>query len=287
MNCLLESVAMVWINIVHTVNRKALEADLVTVAKEQLKDTISAMHEQIEKQDRELSGISTLVRRDRNILGKERLQALLLKSRRTRSNIATIHSKMTMLEGHLDAMECNEVNKTVLSTLQTSAKAMKKMGLGNDLRKTDDVINELERNLEHAHDINSTVSSSIVQMDSSVDDDTLEEELNLLLGIEEEPPKPLFPCPAKITQYDAQTAAMLPPSVTNKQANEDIKPGNVSTSDDKNDGPTAPPEQAVLVTNKKAKNRTTARPAFQPKEYTIHESEGMEEADKRVECEAV
>jgi len=183
MNCVKEALASVWIQIFHAVNRKALEADLVTVAKEQLRDAITAMHEQIEKHDRELSSISTTVRNNRATLGKDRLNTLLLKSRRTRASIATIHGKLTLMEGQLDAMESNEVNKTILSTLQTSVKAMKKMGLSNDLRKTDDVISEMERNMECAHDINSTVNSSIVQFDSSADDDTLEEELNMLLGI--------------------------------------------------------------------------------------------------------
>lgn len=224
MNCLLESFASLWIGFIHTVNRKALESDLVAVAKEQLRETIATMQDQIHKHNVELVDITNTVREQRPSLSKERLKTLLLKSKRARTAMSTIHNKLTLMESQLDTLENNDVNKTILTTLQTSAKAMKKMGLANDLRKTDEVISELEQSMEHAHDINSTVSTSISQFDSGIDDDSLEMELDILLGIEPTPPATVLlsqQLPGGGAKHEHVSVA--PPSVTNSTVASDNK----------------------------------------------------------------
>jgi hypothetical protein len=107
--------------------------------------------------------------------------------------VQQLENKKALMEGQLDALENSEFNKTVLSTLQTSAMAMKKMGLHSDLSKTDQIISDLEEGINAAHDINSTVSTSLGQFDLNVDDSLLDEELNMILGLDNEVPPIILP----------------------------------------------------------------------------------------------
>ena len=69
---------------------------------------------------------------------------------------------------------------------------MKKIGMAKDLQNTDNVISELEEGLQHVHDINSTIGTTVNQFDFAADDDALDEELNEILG--------LNPAPKQVTQ---------------------------------------------------------------------------------------
>lgn len=253
MNCILETFAGLWIRTLYAVSSKALESDLTMTAQQQLKDALTYMHDQISKSDTEIKKISDVVRTERHKMPKERLKTLLLKSKRTRAAQSSMLSKITLMEGQLEAMENNEMNKTILNTLQTSAKAMKKMGLDKDLHKTDNVISELEENMQHAQDINNTVSSSVNQSDYANDDDALELELNLLLGIEEPPARPKAP-----TQYNTMQK-QVHVSVTQKEEEEpiatevtELQSKSLVTHNENNnnndDGPFAPPERIQFVT---------------------------------------
>jgi hypothetical protein len=184
MNCLLEVIAATWLNILDTFDNRRLQGDLVTVAKEQLREAINSMNTQMKKNENELSDISTQIKNKRDSIPKETLKKMLQRSRRIRICLRSDSNKVLLMEGQLETMENNEVNKTVLASLQSSAKAMQHMGLNKDLQRTDEVISELEAGMNFVHDINSTVGTSLSQMDIGPDEDSLEAELNLILGIE-------------------------------------------------------------------------------------------------------
>lgn len=274
MNCLLEAVASVWIRTLHTLNSKSLENDLTTSAQQQLRDALSFMQRQLARHDAELSDITALVKRERYSMPRERLKGLLLKSKRVRASQEQVLSKMALMESQLDAMENNEMNKTILYTLQTSAKAMKKMGLDKDLRKTDDVINELEENMQHAHDINHTVSNSMNQFDTT-DDEALERELDILLGIHAEPTRipqrntngALPQMQAPNTMTDGPGPKSVATSAPQTNINSAISNGCNNTN---NDDPPSPPDTQMCetVTNTQLApaiqwmNSTKARPGM-------------------------
>lgn len=94
-----------------------------------------------------------------------------------------LNDKGMLMESQLNTLESNEFTKTVLCTLQTSAKAMQRMGLNKDLLKTDQVISELEEGMTYAHDVNNALGTNL-SVDYTLDDSALDYELNAILGIE-------------------------------------------------------------------------------------------------------
>jgi hypothetical protein len=181
----MELLAAIWVGVIETLDRKRVYGDLVSIAKEQLKDGIKSMTAQITKSENELSELSTQIKTNRDKLSKDALKKLLVRSRRVRTCLRSDNNKLMLMEGQLETMENNEVNKTVLASLQSSAKAMQHMGLSKDLQRTDEVISELEAGMGYVQDINSTVGTTVGQLDFGLDDDSLESELNLILGIEQ------------------------------------------------------------------------------------------------------
>eukprot|EP00961_Rhodomonas_salina_P300038 3939424-Rhodomonas_salina.1 len=111
------------------------------------------------------------------------LRKLLLHSRRLKAQQKSLEDKTRVMEGQLTALENNEFNKVVLSTLQTSAKALQKMGLSKDLQSTDQVISDLEEGMQYSADMGSALAGNLGG-EATLDDAELDAELNEILGLE-------------------------------------------------------------------------------------------------------
>lgn len=184
MNCLFEAVAGLWVASLHALRPHALEGDLVAAAREQLQQALARVAEQQELYARQLAQTAGEVRTRRAALSKADLRRLLLRSRRLRLEQRSLENKARVMDGQLTALENNEFNKVVLSTLQTSSKAMQKMGLHKDLQHTDQVISELEEGLQVSGELADALAGG---GSDGVDDDELAAELDALLA-DGEPP---------------------------------------------------------------------------------------------------
>jgi hypothetical protein len=188
MNCLYEATAAVWLGVYGLVSQRGLKADIIAKAKAGLRASAVKMSQQILALDETLATIRQEIQADKEYMPVERKRKLLMKSRQTRTAQKTHQNKLSLIETQLDALEANEMNKDILASLQTSAEAMRQMGLAADLKRTDEVISELEEGMNQVHDINSTVSTTIGQFDAGLDEDALEDELNMILGLTPERP---------------------------------------------------------------------------------------------------
>lgn len=184
MDCFLESIAGMWIRMLRNFGVRTTSSDVIAEAKEQLRETIGVVNKQIQDMNSEISTITCSLRHRRSAMPKTELRKQVLQARKRRCEVDALQNKVMLMESQLDALENNEVNKTVLRTLQSSALALKDMGLQNDLLKADSVISELEEGMNQVHDINSTVSTGVVQLDLALTDDDLEAELDLLFDRE-------------------------------------------------------------------------------------------------------
>jgi hypothetical protein len=181
MNCLFEAVAGLWVAGLHALRPHALEGDLSATAREQLQQALAKTAEQQALYARQLALITAEVRGRRALLSKSDLRRLLLRSRRIRSAQASLDNKAHVMDGQLTALDNNEFNKVVLSTLQASSKAMLKMGLHKDLRNTDQVISELEEGMQVSGEFTDALSAANGNRDG-IDEAELEAELAALLA---------------------------------------------------------------------------------------------------------
>ena len=183
MNCLVEAVASVWVSGLRLFNRKAVEQDLANSAREQLEEALKKVAAQQSILGTQLTSVANEVRTRRDVLSKQELKKLLLRSRRIKLDQRSLDDKTRVMEGQLNALESNEFNKVVLSTLQTSAKAMQKMGLGKDLQRTDQVISELEEGMQFSSDMTQALATNIGG-EVPLDEAELDAELGEILGLD-------------------------------------------------------------------------------------------------------
>lgn len=189
MNCLFETIAAAWVGFLRFSNPRALEDDLETSAREDLQTALGKASTQLGVYSQQLTEVAKQVRERRSTLPKPELKKLLLRSRRIKAEQQSLENKIRLMESQLNALENNEFNKVVISTLQTSSKAMQRMGLNKDLMNTDQVISELEEGMQFSSDVSQALSGGIGG-DNLVDDADLDAELGEILG--EETLEPVF-----------------------------------------------------------------------------------------------
>jgi hypothetical protein len=184
MNCLFEAVASIWIRGYRLLNPKMHTDSLVQSAKNELHEAITHITSNITSYNEKIDTVAAEVRSKRNSLSKQSLNILLLKSKKLRMEQKKMDDKRNLMETQLQALESNEFNKSVLSTLQTSSKALQRMGLNKDLQHTDKIISELEEGMAYSNDVSIALGTGMNPgNENNIDEDDLQAELDDILGV--------------------------------------------------------------------------------------------------------
>lgn len=199
MNCLVEAVASVWLSMLRMSGVKTLDGNTISDAKEQLTSTLALVSTQINTLESEVFAALSDIRTRKGVLSKSQLRKMIVHTKLKKGEIKSLQDKSLIMSRQLDSLESNEVNKAVLQTMQTSASALKNMGLQNDLVHADAVISEMEEGMNQINDMNSTMSTGISQLDLNISDEDLEEELNILLNDMDGTSAPQRPDPQRPT----------------------------------------------------------------------------------------
>lgn len=184
MNCLFETVASMWIRGYRLLNPKMHTESLVLLAKNELHEAITHIASTITSYNEKIDAVAAEVRSKKSSVSKQSLNILLLKSKKLRMEQKKMDDKRNLMETQLQALESNEFNKTVLSTLQTSSKALQRMGLNKDLQHTDKIISELEEGMAYSNDVSLALGTGMNPGNESfIDEDDLQAELDDILGV--------------------------------------------------------------------------------------------------------
>jgi hypothetical protein len=132
---------------------------------------------------REMADLAVQIKsRDRSML-KSTLKPLLMRSKQRRMKLTQLVRKRESFEQHLEVIYNSELDQTLISAVKTTASAMKNLGLDKKLSDVDDIMTDLEETHSDVKDINNALSQKMVHEDD-FDEDDLEEELSILLGID-------------------------------------------------------------------------------------------------------
>eukprot|EP00960_Hanusia_phi_P062624 765215-Hanusia_phi.AAC.3 len=115
---------------------------------------------------------------------KSTLKPLLIKSKQKRMKLTQIVRKRESFEQHLEVIYNSELDQTLISAVKTTATAMKNLGLDKKLSDVDDIMSDLEETHSDVKDINNILSQKMNFHEDEFDDADIEEELNILMGIE-------------------------------------------------------------------------------------------------------
>lgn len=235
MTSCVKAIASVWI---HTLKcTKMLDDKDSTMANaiETLNTSIQQLKNQENVLMKEMSELAQQIKsRD-----KSTLKPLLIKSKQKRMKLTQLVRKRESFEQHLEVIYNSELDQTLISAVKTTATAMKNLGLDKKLSDVDDIMTDLEETHSDVKDINNILSQKMNFHEDEFDDADIEEELNILMGIESDDiknesilmrnkliiktPKNInLQAPAVNSRMEVADAALELPTVANEDVKEEI-----------------------------------------------------------------
>ena len=177
MNCLLESVAGVYIGLQQRLSIKGAE-DPLQKAREELEICKWQLHERAEQ----LQSTATVLCQD--ALTKKRLghvpQALqkFQEYKRCKEKLAKVTHGINLLNHQLDLLMTNDLDKQIMYSLKKSTSAMRAAGIETNAQEADHVMVDLEEQLRESENFTSILTSPLTT--EVMDEDALEKELTAL-----------------------------------------------------------------------------------------------------------
>ena len=156
--------------------------DKMRFAEMQLTDTIQELKDKETELKSELNTIAASVKRAQAAKATSKVKQLLVSSVSKRNNLSLTTKRRLALEQQMDAIATTQLNQQVLSSMKETSKALKSLGLDSTLSSVDEVMADMQDSTSDINDITQTLSSSLTY--ETLDDDTLQTELALLMGDE-------------------------------------------------------------------------------------------------------
>lgn len=187
MNCLLETIASMWLMSRRAVGIRAPVCDEDDSVHEGLvgcRMSLEAREADLVEGCRRL-GRDALRRRQQGDVSGARLK--LLERRRVVKRLDKLRNSLVVVDAQMDALQSTELDRELLQTLVASSAALKKAGVGTGVREAEAVMSELDEQMRESGELTSVLSGPIME-DSDFD---VEEELKQLLcegELEDEPP---------------------------------------------------------------------------------------------------
>jgi Snf7 len=178
MNCLLESVAGVYIGLQQRLSIKGPE-DPLQKAREELEICKGQLHERAEQLQITATGLC------QDALTKKRLghvQPALQKFqeyKRCKDKLDKVTNGINLLNHQLDLLMTNDLDKQIMHSLKNSTTAMRAAGIETNAKEADHVMVDLEEQLRESENFTSILAAPLTT--EVIDEDALEEELAALL----------------------------------------------------------------------------------------------------------
>lgn len=180
MTSCVKAIASVWISTLRCTKMLDDRESTMANAIETLNTSIQQLKNQENLLMKEMSDIAHQIKsRD-----KATLKPLLIKSKQKRMKLTQLVRKRESFEQHLEVIYNSELDQTLISAVKTTATAMKNLGLDKKLSDVDDIMTDLEETHSDVKDINNILSQKMNFHEDEFDDQDIEEELNILMGID-------------------------------------------------------------------------------------------------------
>lgn len=138
--------------------------------------------------------------------GKARCRAKVLECRRINMQIQRLQGYRDTVASHLDALSNTELNQSLITTLEESSKTLKSLGIKDGVKQAETIITGVNESLASIHELTKHLGTPMT-LNNIETDEELEQELDILMGIDEPShPSPLT-MPAPQTQQSMHNIA--------------------------------------------------------------------------------
>ena len=186
MNCLLETIASIWMLSVKAAPIVQVEEDEVGIH-----DNLESCRNSLESREADLAeGCRRLGRealRRRQAGDVQGAKVKVMERRRAVKRLDKLRSSLALVDAQLDALRTTELDKELMQTLLASSAALKKAGVGKGVKEAESIMSELDEQLRESGELTSVLAGGLQDMDDNFDMDEefelLEQESELVSGV--------------------------------------------------------------------------------------------------------
>ena len=192
MNCLLETIAGMWLMSRHAIGVRTVECD----DDESVQESLVGCRLSLESREADL--VDTCKRLGKEALRRQKqgdsagAKLKLLERRRVSKRLEKLRNSLVLVDAQMDALQSTELDRELLQTLVASSAALKKAGVGTGVREAEAVMSELDEQMRESGELTTVLTGPLAE-DADLD---VEEELKLLMNdgeFEEDPPRAKHP----------------------------------------------------------------------------------------------
>ena len=168
MNCLLETVASLWILSLRATGTKPPQEDNVCIHEnlESCRETLESRESNLEETCKKLSREALARRQQGDITGAKNK---LLERRRATKRLERLRSSLSLVDAQLDALRTTELDREVMQTLLASSAALKKAGVGKGVKEAEAIMSDLDEQMRDSSELTSVLSGSLMESDFDLD----------------------------------------------------------------------------------------------------------------------
>lgn len=186
MNCLLETIASIWMMSVKAAPVLQAEEDEAGIH-----DSLESCRNSLESRETDLAegcrrlGREALRRRQAGDLAGAR--AKMMERKRAMKRLDKLRSSLALVDAQLDALRTTELDKELMQALLASSAALKKAGVGKGVKEAEAVMSELDEQLRESGELTSVLAGGLqdieVEFDMDEEFELLEQENELMSGV--------------------------------------------------------------------------------------------------------
>ena len=188
MNCLLETIASIWMMSVRAAVPDASLSDEEDVG---IHDNLENCRVNLEAREAEL--VEGCRRLGREALKRKQVgdipgaKVKMLERKRACKRLDKLRNSLSLVDAQLDALKTTELDKELMKTLLVSSAALKKAGVGKGIKEAETVMSELDEQLRESSELTSVLAGGLQDVDGEFDFDEemelLEQECELISGV--------------------------------------------------------------------------------------------------------
>lgn len=205
MNCLLETVASLWM-----VSLRSVYGPVPVEEETCVQEGLESCRASLEQREMDLAesvrkiGAEALRRHKFGDLAGARTK--LLERRRALKRLDKLRNSLTLVDAQLDALRTTELDKELMQTLMASSAALKKAGVGKGVKEAEAIMSELDEQLRESSELTSVLNGPLTD-EGDLD---LEEELAAFMETESVPVRPVQPVPSVVNVQEPKLEAPIP-----------------------------------------------------------------------------
>jgi hypothetical protein len=182
MDCLLETVASIWMMSMRT-TAKPPEEDCVQQNLEGCRGSLEEREAELTEGCRRLGNEAL---RRRQLGDMSGAKGKMIERKRALKRLEKLRSSLSLVDAQLDALRSTELDKELMQTLLASSAALKRAGVGTGVKEAEAVMTELDEQLRESSELTSVLAGGVQEEpDFNLDEEfeLFEQECELLHGV--------------------------------------------------------------------------------------------------------